>query len=317
MNTQLIPRNLNEISAISNTHYNESEMLTIWQALSDNTRKLYERARVLYTGNGFRFPCNRQEILDFIDGLSGHDNQAVAVATIEHYLKGLSFFNRLVGGGNVIDDVVRAKLDTLQRLQHREKRQAHALTLGELDQVLSMIDMGSRRGVRDRALILTGFYGCMRRSEVIGIDMADLTFSTDGLTINIPVSKTGINQKVRLPSSCPAVCAIKDLITLLNDDGIESGRLFRSVSKWQKWGDSLSAVALVATLKELAGKAGIDSELISGHSLRSGCATALFAQGADSVKIMKHGRWTNPTTVATYYRPDGFADNVLNSITHP
>ena len=79
-------------------------------------------------------------------------------------------------------------------------------------------------------------------------------------------------------------------------------------------GDSLSAVALVQTLKTLATSAGLDSELISGHSLRSGCATALFAQGADSIKIMKHGRWSNPTTVATYYRPNGFADNVLHSL---
>lgn len=314
MNTQLIPRNLNEIADISNTRYNESEMLTIWEALSDNTRKLYERARLIYTGQGFRFPCNRQEILDFIDGIVGQDGQAVSVTTIEHYLKGLSFFNRLLGGGNVVDEVVRAKLDTLQRLQHRERRQAHALSLDELDQVLSKIDLGSRKGVRDRALLLTGFYGCMRRSEVIGIDMADLNFSIDGLTINIPVAKTGVNQKVRLPSNCPAVHAIQELITLLKDDGITTGKLFRNITKWQKWGDSLSAVALVQTLKTLATSAGLDSELISGHSLRSGCATALFAQGADSIKIMKHGRWTNPTTVATYYRPNGFADNVLHSL---
>jgi len=73
-------------------------------------------------------------------------------------------------------------------------------------------------GVRDRALLLVGFAGAFRRSELVSLDVADVLFGADGLIVQLHRSKTdqeGEGRKVGLPfGSNPLTCPVRASILL-------------------------------------------------------------------------------------------------------
>ena len=90
-------------------------------------------------------------------------------------------------------------------------------------------------GLRDRALILLGFAGAFRRSEVVGLDVADLDFGKDGLTVNLRRSKTdqtGEGRKIGIPyGSNPDTCPVRVLQSWLEAAGLAEGPVFRSMNR--------------------------------------------------------------------------------------
>jgi site-specific recombinase XerC len=94
---------------------------------------------------------------------------------------------------------------------------------------------GGLMGVRDRALVLLGFAGAFRRSELVAMDLEDCTFGKDGLTIMLRRSKTdqeGTGRKVGIPyGSNPETCPVRNVQTWIEQAGITSGPLFRSINR--------------------------------------------------------------------------------------
>ena len=90
-------------------------------------------------------------------------------------------------------------------------------------------------GVRDRALLLLGFAGAMRRSELVGLDVTDLAIADDGLVVNIRKSKTdqvGVGRKIGIPfGEHSETCPVKAVQAWLDHSGLDEGALFRSVNK--------------------------------------------------------------------------------------
>lgn len=307
----LVPNGLN-IGQPMTSAMTPADMTVVWDSLSKNTQRSYVKAKDSYLAAGFRFPCTRHEVLAFIDLLA---KGGMLVKSIELRLTGIAFFDRLLGNNEGISDrVVAARLHTLRREQAVETRKAHALSIKELESMLKKLDL-SKKSLRDKALILITYYGALRRSEATQICFEDLTFSSEGLQINIKRAKTGINQKVFIPAQMPVLPVLHNLLERLKIDGICTGFIFRGITKTGVWNDHpLSPEVINILLKELAPKAGLNPANISAHSLRAGCTTELFARGVDSFKIQKHGRWSNPTTVAGYYRPHGFSDAALKGL---
>jgi integrase len=171
--------------------------------------------------------------------------------------------------------------------------------------MLAHIDRATLRGKRDRALLLLGFAGALRRSELVNLDVADLAFSERGLDVTIRRSKTdqeGEGQHVAIPhgSRLKPVEAMKDW---LEASGIEAGPLFRPITR----GSNLQAGRLtdrsVANIiKGYAASAGLVVADFSGHSLRSGFVTTAADRGADLVRIMDQTRHKDPRTVKGYIR---------------
>ena len=95
-------------------------------------------------------------------------------------------------------------------------------------------------GVRDRALLLVGFAGAFRRSELVSLNVRDLKFTNDGLTVTLRRSKTdqeGSGRKVGIPyGSSPETCPVRSLRAWLEASGIESGPVFRPINRL--WSDS-------------------------------------------------------------------------------
>jgi integrase len=95
-------------------------------------------------------------------------------------------------------------------------------------------------GTRDRALLLVGFAGAFRRSELVSIDVADLAFIEDGLEVTLRRSKTdqeGLGRRIGIPfGSSPATCPVRSLKAWLEGAAITEGPVFRKVTKRGKVG---------------------------------------------------------------------------------
>jgi integrase len=170
-------------------------------------------------------------------------------------------------------------------------------------------------GSRDRALILLGFAGAFRRSELVALDVEDCAFSRDGLTINLRRSKTdqeGQGRKVGIPyGSNPETCPVRVVQAWLEEAGLSAGPLFRALNRHGQLRLSrLSGLDVARIVKKLAERAGLDAAKYAGHSLRAGHATSAAIAGASERSIMNQTGHHSIQMVRRYIR-DGslFRDN--------
>jgi integrase len=160
-------------------------------------------------------------------------------------------------------------------------------------------------GRRDRALIAFGFAGAFRRSELLALEVADLTALPDGLRVLIRRSKTdpeAAGQEVAIPRGSQ-LRPVETLQTWLIAAAISDGPLFRPVSKGGTVGPSpLSADGFVRALKRRADAAGLNSASFAGHSLRAGFLTSAADSGADALKMAEVSRHRSLDTLRRYVR---------------
>jgi len=169
--------------------------------------------------------------------------------------------------------------------------------------------LDSRRilDVRDRALLLVGFAGAFRRSELVGLDVSDLAFNTAGLIVNIRRSKTDQEwqgRRVGIPyGSTPATCPVRALEAWLAALGADEGPLFRAINRHgQLAGRRLTAQSVALVIKRLAAQAGMEADDLAGHSLRAGLATAAAAAGVPERAIMAQTGHRSLATLRKYIR---------------
>lgn len=195
---------------------------------------------------------------------------------------------------------VRAVLRGIARSNTR--KQAHTNPL-ERDALRRALDaMGDAAGdVRDRAILTVGWYGALRRSELVGLDVESLHWTADGVELHIARAKTdatGYGQIVRLPQT-DALAAWLDLAE------IATGPVFRGVDRWGKIATKrLSARAVDLVVKRRCG------DEYSAHSLRAGFATAASRAGIPDRIIMRHTRHKSAAVFARYAQDGrGWTDN--------
>jgi integrase len=144
------------------------------------------------------------------------------------------------------------------------------------------------KGLRDRALLLLGFAGAFRRSELVALDVADLQETEGGLLVTIRRSKTdqeGQGRTVAIVRGSIA-CPVRAVRNWLDAAGISDGPVFRAVGKGGRIGtDRLSDKQVSRTIKEYAGRMRLDVSTFAGHSLRAGFLTSAAAKGANVFKM--------------------------------
>jgi site-specific recombinase XerD len=164
-------------------------------------------------------------------------------------------------------------------------------------------------GTRDRALLLLGFAGAFRRSELVALDAGDVAVHKEGLAVKIRVSKTdqeGVGRQVAIcygsdPATCP-VRAVKTWLAMVGTDG----PLFRAINKGGRIGtERLSDKAVALVVKRTATAAGLDAAAYAGHSLRSGFATTAARNGASEAAIMRQTGHKSVQVVRGYIRAGG------------
>lgn len=200
---------------------------------------------------------------------------------------------------------VRAVMAGIRRSQGTAQQGKKAMLTDELRALISHTG-DDTIGRRDRALLLTGFAGAFRRSELVAFNAEDVEFTADGAILHQRRSKTdpeGAGRKVGIPfGSTPITCPVRALQSWIDAAGGQ-GPLFRRVSKAGRvLPGRLSDKAVARIIKQRAARAGLDPAQFSGHSLRAGLATAAARAGVSERAIMRHTGHKSLATLRTYIR---------------
>jgi site-specific recombinase XerD len=160
------------------------------------------------------------------------------------------------------------------------------------------------KGLRDQALLLLGFAGAFRRSELVALDVADLE-ETEGMRVSIRRSKTDQEGKgeviaiVRGSVNCP-VKAVKNWLQAIS---ITEGTMFRPVTRGGRVGNSrLTDKSVASIIKAYARRLGLNEADFSGHSLRSGFLTSAARRGASVFKMRDVSRHKSMDVLQSYIR---------------
>ena len=203
---------------------------------------------------------------------------------------------------------VRAMMRSTRRTLGTLPDKKAPIRLEDLRLILSKLPR-TMVGLRDRALLLLGWAGALRRSEVVGVDFHHLRSdpTTGGLKLTIPRSKTDQEGKSHLlgipKANDPEICPVLALEAWCRIAEIRQGPVFRPVDRHGNVKDQrLSAAAVGEIVKRATGRSGLGEEMFAGHSLRSGFATEAGAQGIEERLIANQTRHTNLQVLRGYIR---------------
>jgi integrase len=174
--------------------------------------------------------------------------------------------------------------------------------VAEIEQELGTGD--GLKGLRDRALLLIGFAGAFRRSELVALDCEDIEQCETGIKITIRHSKTdqeGQGATIAIVRGSIA-CPVAALQTWQEAVGITTGALFRSIRKGGKVGARLTDQSVSDIVKTHVERVGLDPSLFAGHSLRAGFLTSVAKRGASIFKMMDVSRHRSVDTLRGYVR---------------
>ena len=241
--------------------------------------------------------------------------------TVERRLTAISQAHQLAGFPSPAGDkLVRTVMAGIRRVKGTAQAGKDPLSPELLRKMFAGMS-GDLRTLRDRALLLVGFAGAFRRSELVALRNEDVRPGEEGLVVTVPRSKTdpeGAGQTVGIPyGSHPESCPVRALSVWLERSGIASGYLFPAIGRWGTEVSLQDATLkplgdhqLARIIKRLAAKAGLDPEVFSGHSLRSGLATSAAGGGASERSIMDQTRHRSLRQVRKYIRRGSlFKDN--------
>ena len=316
---------MNEINPVINQPLNteltsEQAKKYILHAKANNTIKSYKS-----DWKDFVAYCKRQKVaslsadVDTIINYVADMAETKKVSTIVRRLSSISQAHQAAGHGSpTFSFGVKAVVKGIKKIKGTPPNKKAAAVI---EDIRTMIDTlgGSLTDIRDRALILIGFAGAFRRSELVSITIDDLEFNRDGLTITLQHSKTdqeGQGFKKGIPyGSHPDTCPVRSLQDWLQAAKITTGPLFRSVNRHGQVGPkALSDQSVALIVKKLVKAAGLDERKYSGHSLRSGLITTAANRGVDERSIMKQSGHKSLTVMRGYIQDATLFKN--NAATH-
>ncbi len=221
-------------------------------------------------------------------------------------------------------ETVRSVLRGLRRLAAEPPRRVKALREDEIGAILRHCDrlaaMRERRtlAIRDAAIVAVGFAGALRRSELCGLQVADIEFlgkngTPGGMFLHIRRSKTdqvGRGQKIAVPEGS-SIQPVERMRRWLGEAGITHGPAFQSLWRGGRpRGRALHPTEVARVVKRCVEAIGLDPADYSGHSLRAGFVTSAAAHGASLDRIMDVTRHRNAGMVLRYIRhADAFRDH--------
>jgi site-specific recombinase XerD len=290
-------------------------------SLAENTTRVYRTGWAQFTAwcdeHGVTpLPASAETVAFYMTDLA----KEAKPATIDLRLAAISAAHRAAGhDGPTKEEAVRLVRRGVRRTLGTAQRQVRPLTVPELRTMFQGLgtDLG---GCRDRALLLLGFAGALRRSELVGLDVADITEGSDGLTVHLRRSKTdqeGAGRTMGVPfGSNPITCPVRAWRAWLELSGITEGAAFRSVDRHGHIGPTrLSGQAVALVLKRHAGRAGLEPGELAGHSLRAGLATSAAAPGVPERVIALQTGHKGTAMLRRYIREGSlFRENAASAV---
>jgi integrase len=271
-------------------------------ATAPNTRRAYQSDFRHFLAWGGHLPATPEQIARYLaDHAAG-----LSMATLARRLAGIRTAHVERGFPDPTKGVlIRLTFRGIRRRYGAPQRRVASLRIEHLAAVVSVLGPSSR-DIRDRALLLVGFAGAFRRSELCGIRWDWITRTERGILIALRWSKTDHESRGRsvlIPQVGGPTCPVAALHAWLDHSGIVEGALFRRVSKAGKiLSEGLSANATATIVKRRAAQIQLDPTSFSGHSLRAGFATSAAIAGVPMWRIKRQTGHRSDVILTGYIR---------------
>jgi len=280
---------------------------------ANNTVRAYESDfkdfSLFCVKNGLKYLPTEPKILSLY---LTHLSKTSKFSTLKRRIASIKVIHKMKG--HYLDanhPIIMENLLGIKRVNGTYQKPKKPLLINNLKLIIKVLDekeKNEKKRIRNKSLILLGFSGGFRRSELVNLDYDDLEFVDEGLKIFIKRSKTdqaGIGSIKAIPyfsnkEYCPVI-KIKDWIRYSN---IAEGKIY-----------NISDKSVSLTIKKYASLAGLDPNLYGGHSLRSGFATSAAEAGAEERNIMAMTGHKTTQMVRRYIQEANlFKNNALNKI---
>lgn len=280
----------------------------IRESLSENTRKAYCADLAHFSDWGGELPASADQVARY---LADHADM-LAPSSLARRVATLSKVHEANAWPNPCrSEIVRATMRGIKRVKGTAQDQASPLLREELFIVLDALG-DDPRAKRDRVLLLIGWAGCFRSSELIGLDLPDIEEVREGLVLHLRRSKTdqtGQGRKIGIPLGRTRHCPVAALSAWLGVLSSDHGPIFRPVDRHGNVrSDRLRSDAVSTILRNRLANAGIDPEGYSGHSLRAGLATSAIKAGVPTYKVRAQTGHASDLMLSRYVRDAGLFD---------
>ena len=233
-------------------------------------------------------------------------------STLKRRIASISVIHKMKG--HYLDTkhpIIMENLHGIKRAKGSNQKSKKPLLINDLKLIINAIDQSNqseKKKIRDKALILLGFSGGFRRSELVNINNDDVEFVNEGVKIFIKRSKTdqsGEGMTKAIPYfENKLFCPVTNLKKWIEYSENYSNKIFDISDK---------SVALI--IKKYALLSGLDADRYGGHSLRSGFATSTAESGAEERNIMAMTGHKTTQMVRRYIQEANlFKNNALNKI---
>lgn len=284
-------------------------------SVSENTLRAYKTDLEHFAAWGGSIPCEPETVAAY---LAEHAD-TLAVSTLKRRIAAISVAHEARGHTSPTSaKIVKAAMRGIQRTYGSAQRQAKPLLVEDLMRIMALLG-DSPKDKRDKALLLIGFAGGFRRSELVAINCTDIELVRQGMMINVRRSKTdqtGEGRTIGIPFARGRHCPVRTFETWRDMVRISEGPLFRPVTRHGRIGVArLSGEAVSVIVKERIATIGHDPESYSGHSLRAGLATSAAMAGLSTLAIRQQTGHRSDATLARYVRRgELFTNNVAGAL---
>jgi len=302
---------LTKLADLNELNYNQAENTQI--AYSKDWKD-FEKFCKKY--NRKDLPAEYDTIRNYLVFLSGGQKKIYKLNTIKRRLASIAAKHKELNHTfNSSHPIIKRQMDSIKRNLKNNLEQTSPLLFDDLKKIIDEIDKEiSQNGFkkinyRDKAIILIGWFGAFRRSELVNLEYENIALTENGLIIKMNKSKTDQEGKLepkgleRSSNKNSPYCPYYNYLIWINESKISSGKIFRHIDTSNSINhESLSDKAIALIIKNRALKAGIPNEKLSGHSFRAGFATELAKKGATESEIMKTTQHKSADMVRRYIR---------------
>ncbi len=252
-------------------------------------------------------PASVQTVVDYLTFLA---DGGQGVSTIQVKLSAIAFAHRAAG----LQDPTQAEhvRVLMQGIRRRLGTAPDQKTPVQREELVAMITSlpTDLRGVRNRAILLLGFAGAFRRSELVALRVEDVRFLAREMIVTVTRSKTdqeGQGVKKHIPIlDDPTLCPVRALKAWLQQSGVESGPLFRAIDRWGHVRRSqMSDRDIALFVKQATARVGLESREFAGHSLRAGFVTQAAKDGTPEWQIQEVTGHKSVPVLRRYIRDAG------------
>ena len=264
---------------------------------------------IFCTKNGFNSIPTEPKILSLY---LTHLSATSKFSTLKRRIASISVVHKMKG--HYLDTkhpIVMENLHGIRRAKGTKQLGKKPILINDLKSIINAIDQFNKiekKKLRDKAILLVGFSGGFRRSELVEIEYDDVEFVSEGVKIFIKRSKTDQSGEGMIKAipyfENKNFCPVVNLKKWIDYSVIKSGKVFNISDK---------SVALI--IKKYASLSGLDPNKYGGHSLRSGFATSTAESGAEERNIMAMTGHKTTQMVRRYIKDANlFKNNALNKI---